>query len=292
MSGPPPLPGTWSRPGLHGYGRHVGPLWREAATGDLALRVEPRHTNATGRLHGGMAMSLAAIALAQAAQRAAESVRAGGTAVLLTQQCELIDSVHAAGWVRARTTVTRVTRTLVFLTGGLYAGEGESERPLMSMSAVFQIVAEAPSPARAAGPPPTPPAGYGLREPVDAFSTHVSPLYERRDEHGESRGAFHVAPEHLDARGGDQIDTGMLLIVADLFLGRRARVTSNAICVTVGMGVSRLAPVRQADLVECESRLEGQNGDTLVVTGHFRVRGTPVMSITSLWKRVSPHNNP
>ena len=69
-------------------------------------------------------------------------------------------------------------------------------------------------------------------------------------------------------------------------LGRRARTLSGSVCVTVGMGISRLAPVRLGDALEVESHTEGQHGETLVVSGRFRVNSLPVFSATSLWKMV------
>jgi acyl-coenzyme A thioesterase PaaI-like protein len=78
----------------------------------------------------------------------------------------------------------------------------------------------------------------------------------------------------------------MVLMMADLFLGRRARTLSGSVCVTVGMGISRLAPVRLGDALEVESHTEGQHGETLVVSGRFRVNSLPVFSATSLWKMV------
>jgi acyl-coenzyme A thioesterase PaaI-like protein len=108
----------------------------------------------------------------------------------------------------------------------------------------------------------------------------------RHDGQGEPVGGLQVSPACLDARGGDEIDAGMVLMMADLFLGRRARTVSGSVCVTVGMGISRLAPVRLGDVLEVDSHTEGQHGETLVVTGRFRVNGLPVTSATSLWKMV------
>ena len=106
------------------------------------------------------------------------------------------------------------------------------------------------------------------------------------DEHGERFGGFHIGPQFLAAGGGDEIDTGMLFMLVDLFLGRCVRIASGSVCVTVGMGVSRLAPMRLGDWLDFDSRAEGQTGEALVATGHFRLNGRPVMSATSLWKMV------
>ena len=43
---------------------------------------------------------------------------------------------------------------------------------------------------------------------------------------------------------------------------------------------------RLGDWLDFDSRAEGQTGEALVATGHFRLNGRPVMSATSLWKMV------
>ena len=281
MSLPPPGDGAWTREGLQGYGLHVGPIWCDA-NGPLALRIEERHTNITGRVHGGMAMGLASMGLARAAQGAARAARPGSRATLLNLHVELIDSAQVGDWLFTEAIVQRTTRTMVFVAGGLRSGE----RTVLTASAVYQIEAEAsPSRLRASETMALHP-DHSVREPVDAFSAHVGTFHVRADAQGEPIGGLQVLPDCLDARGGDEIDAGMVLMMADLFLGRRARTLSGSVCVTVGMGISRLAPVRLGDALEVESHTEGQHGETLVVSGRFRVNSLPVFSATSLWKMV------
>ncbi|MBK9199763.1 MAG: PaaI family thioesterase [Giesbergeria sp.] len=281
MSLPPPGDGAWTREGLQGYGLHVGPIWCDA-NGPLALRIEERHTNITGRVHGGMAMGLASMGLARAAQGAARAARPGSRATLLNLNVELIDSAQVGDWLFTEAIVQRTTRTMVFVAGGLRSGE----RTVLTASAVYQIEAEAsPSRLRASETMALHP-DHSVREPVDAFSAHVGTFHVRADAQGEPIGGLQVLPDCLDARGGDEIDAGMVLMMADLFLGRRARTLSGSVCVTVGMGISRLAPVRLGDALEVESHTEGQHGETLVVSGRFRVNSLPVFSATSLWKMV------
>ena len=281
MSLPPPGDGAWTREGLQGYGLHVDPIWCDA-NGPLALRIEERHTNITGRVHGGMAMGLASMGLARAAQGAARAARPGSRATLLNLNVELIDSAQVGDWLFTEAIVQRTTRTMVFVAGGLRSGE----RTVLTASAVYQIEAEAsPSRLRASETMALHP-DHSVREPVDAFSAHVGTFHVRADAQGEPIGGLQVLPDCLDARGGDEIDAGMVLMMADLFLGRRARTLSGSVCVTVGMGISRLAPVRLGDALEVESHTEGQHGETLVVSGRFRVNSLPVFSATSLWKMV------
>ena len=281
MSLPPPGDGAWTREGLQGYGLHVGPIWCDA-NGPLALRIEERHTNITGRVHGGMAMGLASMGLARAAQGAARAARPGSRATLLNLNVELIDSAQVGDWLFTEAIVQRTTRTMVFVAGGLRSGE----RTVLTASAVYQIEAEAsPSRLRASETMALHP-DHSVREPVDAFSAHVGTFHVRADAQGEPIGGLQVLPDCLDARGGDEIDAGMVLMMADLFLGRRARTLSGSVCVTVGMGISRLAPVRLGDALEVESHTEGQHGETLVASGRVRVNSQPVFSATSLRKMV------
>ena len=266
MSLPPPGDGAWTREGLQGYGLHVGPIWCDA-NGPLALRIEERHTNITGRVHGGMAMGLASMGLARAAQGAARAARPGSRATLLNLNVELIDSAQVGDWLFTEAIVQRTTRTMVFVAGGLRSGE----RTVLTASAVYQIEAEAsPSRLRASETMALHP-DHSVREPVDAFSAHVGTFHVRADAQGEPIGGLQVLPDCLDARGGDEIDAGMVLMMRPS---------------TVGMGISRLAPVRLGDALEVESHTEGQHGETLVVSGRFRVNSLPVFSATSLWKMV------
>jgi len=55
------------------------------------------------------------------------------------------------------------------------------------------------------------------------------------------------------------------------------------------MGISRLAPVRLGDALEVESHTEGQHGETLVVSGRFRVNSLPVFSATSGLVNLTPY---
>jgi len=229
-----------------------------------------------------MAMGLASMGLARAAQGAARAARPGSRATLLNLNVELIDSAQVGDWLFTEAIVQRTTRTMVFVAGGLRSGE----RTVLTASAVYQIEAEAsPSRLRASETMALHP-DHSVREPVDAFSAHVGTFHVRADAQGEPIGGLQVLPDCLDARGGDEIDAGMVLMMADLFLGRRARTLSGSVCVTVGMGISRLAPVRLGDALEVESHTEGQHGETLVVSGRFRVNSLPVFSATSLWKMV------
>jgi hypothetical protein len=227
-----------------------------------------------------MAMSLQSLVFAQAACRAAKQAQSQAGAELLTLNCELIDSAVVGDWVEAQVEVARRTRTLVFVTGGLRSGH----RQLMTASAVFQIVQDSGVQDVRRSVPETPPPGYHLLDPVDPFCAHVGPLYERYDEKDERFGGFHVSSRHLGPHGSDYVDTGMLMMLADLYLGRRARIACGHPCVTLGMTLSQTTPIRLGDLVEIESRSEGYTSEVVIVTGSFRVAERQVISMTSSWK--------
>lgn len=52
--GPPSVPGNWERGIVTRTGEWtVGEIWVDRAAHKYALRVAPRHCNATGKMHGG-----------------------------------------------------------------------------------------------------------------------------------------------------------------------------------------------------------------------------------------------
>lgn len=273
----PPLDGDWELPGFAGFAAHNGPIWRDAGSGDLGMHVAHERTNTAGRLHGGMEMSLQALALTQAAQgaRPQEGVQ------LLTLNCELLDSAGPGDWVTACARVERSTRTLVFVTGRIRSGD----RVLMTASGVFAVTApEADTRSELADAAPP---GWSVQQPLTPFCAHVGALYERFDAAGERFGAVRVCRRHLRADGSDDIDSGMLLMLADLYLGRRARLSMGGPCVTLGMTLSQSAPIRLGDLVEIDSSFQGRAMDAGFVTGSLRIGGAQVGTLTSSWKKVN-----
>jgi len=111
----------------------IGPIYeRTDAKGFVrAFRIEDRHTNGRGVLHGGMLMAFADIVLAQA------GILAGaGPAATVRIATEFIAPGRLGEWVEGRAQVSRRTRSLIFTQGDISVGD----RPLMTASGIFMMV--------------------------------------------------------------------------------------------------------------------------------------------------------
>ena len=100
----------------------VGPVFEEGAKGDrrFVLRVDERHVNRRGVLHGGMFMTFADLALGAAAWDAAD----GAPSVTLGMQTQFLKSARAGDVVAVKPQLVRRTRALIFLRGDFtVAGE-------------------------------------------------------------------------------------------------------------------------------------------------------------------------
>ena len=115
------------------FGAHTGPFYEREADGEWvrAFRVEERHTNAAGIVHGGMLTTFADVVLAQAGFR-----EVGGPIVTVRIVCDFVAMGKLGAWVEGTARVRRRTRTLVFVEGELKA----SGRLLMAASGVFKIL--------------------------------------------------------------------------------------------------------------------------------------------------------
>jgi uncharacterized protein (TIGR00369 family) len=109
---------------LTGFNRHVGPLHRLASTPDgterFAFTVEAKHMNASAVVHGGMLMAFIDVAMSHSARSAA-----GGAALLSTValNCDFVSPARLGDTIEARVRVNRCTRSVVFLSGQLFAEE-------------------------------------------------------------------------------------------------------------------------------------------------------------------------
>lgn len=117
-----------------GYNKYIGPLYRLPDEGGLhrfCFRVENRHMNCAGTVHGGMLMSLADIAMSRAA-RAGTDAQNSSTVSL---SCDFVGPGKLADLIEARVRVTRRTRTIVFLSADITSGG----RTLLVASGVWKI---------------------------------------------------------------------------------------------------------------------------------------------------------
>src|SRR5476651_2508399 len=105
-----------------GFNLYAGPVWRLPAEGAIrryGLVVAEKHMNGSGSLHGGVLMTFADIAMAQAS-RAASGAQSCRT---ISLTCDFIGPGKLGDLIEARVRVTRQTRTMIFLAADFSAGE-------------------------------------------------------------------------------------------------------------------------------------------------------------------------
>lgn len=115
---------------------HCGPFHSRRMAGgaiECAFKVDRRHLNGLGVVHGGVLMTFADHALFHFAQ---EDLRDAAGAVTATFNSEFLGAAHEGDVVVARGEVTRAGRSLVFVRGMLTTN-GE---PCMSFSAALKKV--------------------------------------------------------------------------------------------------------------------------------------------------------
>jgi uncharacterized protein (TIGR00369 family) len=117
-----------------GYNKYIGPLYRLPDEGGLhrfCFRVEERHMNCAGTVHGGMLMSLADIAMSRAARDGTDAQNSSTVSL----SCDFVGPGKLADVIEARVRVTRRTRTIVFLSAEILS----AGRTLLVASGVWKI---------------------------------------------------------------------------------------------------------------------------------------------------------
>jgi uncharacterized protein (TIGR00369 family) len=114
-----------------------GPLYCKKADGKLilGLRIDERHTNMRGIVHGGMLVTLADSALGTVLYNARKPPQPMVTVSLTT---EFIESAVPNDWVEAHVEVLRIGSRLAYANCYLQVGE----RRILRASAVFAVVPE------------------------------------------------------------------------------------------------------------------------------------------------------
>ncbi|MFZ2467532.1 MAG: PaaI family thioesterase [Parvibaculum sedimenti] len=120
-----------------GFGGFTGPVYRgHDAKGEVFIfDVAAQHLNGGDRLHGGMMMTLASMVLGEAAKSAAEKSEPGADARALSLNCDFVSAGERDERVECRATITRATRSVLFIAGELCVGS----RILMSATGVYAI---------------------------------------------------------------------------------------------------------------------------------------------------------
>jgi uncharacterized protein (TIGR00369 family) len=118
-----------------GFNRFAGPFYRlpdDGAVRRFAFVVLEKHMNGSGSVHGGLLMTFADIAMSRTS-RLASGAKSCSTVSL---NCDFVSAGKLGDLIEIRVTVSRQTRTLMFLTGVIASGE----RVLMNASGLWRIV--------------------------------------------------------------------------------------------------------------------------------------------------------
>ena len=99
----------------------VGPLYlkRDASGVSYGCRVEPRHGNARGKLHGGMLLTLADQVLGLTAVDAIGHL----SIVTLSLNREFVSGADVGDWLVGAAEVVRRTGTMLFMRGAIRRGD-------------------------------------------------------------------------------------------------------------------------------------------------------------------------
>ncbi len=116
------------------FGRLTGPFYDGAdADGFIrAFRVDDRHANSLGMVHGGMLMTFADIVLA----RGVRLVVADRPFVTVRMTSDFVAPARLGDWVEGRARVTRQARGVVFVRGRLTVGS----RLVLKADGLFRIL--------------------------------------------------------------------------------------------------------------------------------------------------------
>jgi uncharacterized protein (TIGR00369 family) len=122
---------TWTR---DNYEVHNGPFWHREEDGGVrcVFRVEQKHINGGGAVHGGCLMTFADYCLFAIAN----TVLHEGRGVTLSFATEFIDAVYKGELVEGTGEVVRAGRSIIFMRGMLRA-EG---RPVLSFSGTVKRI--------------------------------------------------------------------------------------------------------------------------------------------------------
>ena len=115
---------------------YVGPVFEQGQKGarKFAFRVDERHVNMRGVIHGGMLMTFADAAMGQAAWDACDHA----ACVTLNMQCQFLAAAKEGDLIEVAPVLGRRTRSLIFLRGD-FAVAGTV---IFSASSVWKILGQ------------------------------------------------------------------------------------------------------------------------------------------------------
>jgi acyl-coenzyme A thioesterase PaaI-like protein len=131
-----PVPPGFQPVETRGFTGFAGPVLRgRDAQGEVYIfDIAAQHLNGADRLHGGMMMTFASIVLGDVARNTA---RANGAedARALSLNCDFVSAGELGERVEGRATVTRATKSVLFISGDLKSGT----RTLMTATGVYAV---------------------------------------------------------------------------------------------------------------------------------------------------------
>jgi|KBSSwiStaDraftv2_1062776.scaffolds.fasta_scaffold321462_3 uncharacterized protein (TIGR00369 family) len=117
-----------------GFNKYVGPVWRADDGSHFRLTVREIHLNGGGAVHGGMLMALADIAMGKTVQLALEPE--GQRAMTVSLNCDFIGAVKLGETIRTEVSITRRTRSIVFVTAVLAV----EERTVLTATGLWKVL--------------------------------------------------------------------------------------------------------------------------------------------------------
>lgn len=115
-----------------GFNKYVGPIWQSPDGAEFLFDVRDIHLNGGGTLHGGMAMALADIVMGRTVRNALE----GAKALTISLSCDLVGPSKLGDRVRGTATITRRTRSIVFISSELSV-EGKT---ILTATGIWKIL--------------------------------------------------------------------------------------------------------------------------------------------------------
>ena len=300
-----------------GFNAWVGPILGNFAGPDMGphhfiFDVRPEHLNGGDMLHGGMMMTLADVVLGSTVANAV-----GGMGSTIALNCDFLAGVKPGTRVEGEATVSRLTRSVAFVSGRLFSGD----QTFLTASGIWKIspkAADETSTEFKVGSqvnmnefaeeralesymlddgttrwkPPrdvAAPDGFTAQHLGDPFEAWVGPFFLRQpnpldtgNEGAPLEVAFQIDDRHVNANG--VCHGGMFLTFADATLGIVPWTIANAPAVTLSLQSQFLRPGHAGDWVITRPRLIRKTPSIIFIESTFEIEGEIVFTTTSLWK--------
>lgn len=133
MNRPAAVPGQFEPLESGPFGERIGPLYTstDGSVAVLGVAIERHHTNRGGRVHGGVLMTLADIALSRAVRA---QLPPGATMWTADLHIAFLQGAGEGEWVEAVPAVDRVGRSLVHASCVVRAGGQELAKVLATFA--------------------------------------------------------------------------------------------------------------------------------------------------------------